>query len=325
MVVASHLALALAAVDIDVESDRIAAAHIDGLRERGRRWDVAACAGAMGLNRCNRDENAEAIPHLEEAAGLYDEIGDSLMRAFCLAYLGWARLMCGDADGARRDYSEAHRLATLVGDPVHVAFTVSKLGTLDDAEGHSADALERHLDAFASFEAVGNAGGVGFSLSRASLSAWSLGDFQSALDFAVGAYESFTELGCRWGRTIACARMAFAHLGLERPGEARDWALRGLRLCEGGLRLGRLYNLSAVAAASIRDGDPETGLPLLRAAVADPDNPAVYATQARRELELVETRLAEQGRVVEDGAEAVDLDAAVADLLRTRNGATQDA
>jgi tetratricopeptide (TPR) repeat protein len=228
--------------------------------------------------------------------------------------------MCGDADGARRDYLEAHRLAMLVGDRVHVAFTLSKLGTLDDAEGHSADALERHLDAFASFEAVGNAGGVGFSLSRASLSAWSLGDYQSALDFAVGAYESFTELGCRWGRTIACARMAFAHLGLGRPADAREWGLRGLRLCEGGLRLGRLYNLSAVAAASIRAGDPETGLPLLRAAVADPDNPAVYATQAGQELEFIEARLAEQGRAIENGVEAVDLDAAIADLLKAASG-----
>ena len=319
-VVASHLALTLAAVDIDVESDQVAVRHIDLLRERGRRWDVAACNCAMGLNRGYRDENAEAIPFLEEAAGLFEAEGESLMRAFCLAYLGWARLLCGDADGARRDYDEAYRLATQVGDPVHIAFTVSKLGTLDDAEGRSADALARHLDAFASFKAAGNAGGVGFSLSRASLSAWSLEDYQSALDFALSAYEGFSELGCRWGRSIACARMAFAYLGLERPSEAREWGLKGLRLCEWGLRLGRLYNLSAVAAAISRDGDHDTGLPLLRAAVADPDFPTVYSMQPRKELDLAEARLVEQGRTVDSGAESVDLDAAIEALLGRRSG-----
>ncbi|MEA2026749.1 MAG: hypothetical protein U9O18_08655, partial [Chloroflexota bacterium] len=178
VVVASHLALTLAAVDIDVESDRVAAQHIDLLREHSRRWETAACICAMGTNHIYRDEDAEAIPLMEEAEGLFGAEGDLLMRAYCLTWLGWARLVCDDADGARRDFNEAHELATEVGDPVHIAFTVSKLGALDDAEGRSADALARHLDAFASFKVAGNAGGVGFSLSRASLSAWSLGQQQ---------------------------------------------------------------------------------------------------------------------------------------------------
>jgi hypothetical protein len=207
-----------------------------------------------------------------------------------------------------------------VGDPIHIAFTMSKLGVLDDAEGRGTDALARHLDAFAAFREAGNAGGVGFSLSRASLSAWTLGDYQSALDFALVAYESFSELGCRWGRSIACARIAFACLRLGRSADARVWGLRGLRLCESGQRLGRLYNLAAVAAALIREGDPDAGLPLLRAAVADPENTVIYATQERAELELAERRLSAEGRTVADDTGSVDLDAAMADLLRERAG-----
>ena len=313
--VAAHLALSLASVDADTESDEVASASIAQLRNAGMRWEVAACLLAMGMNRVNRDENEAALPYLVEADEVMRELGDELMQVDCLTWLGWARLVSGDAAGARIAYEKAHRLALDIGDPVALAFAVSKIGTLDDAEGRPEAALARHLDAFAGFDAAGNAGGVGFSLSRASLSAFALGDHQSALDFALAAYEGFSDVGHGWGRAIAAARMSYAYLGLGRVGEGREWGLTALRLAPSGLRLGRLYALSAVAAAMIRAGDTATGLPILRATVADPEFPPVFSVQARAELARAEAELPAAPSTRPESTEAPDLDGLVDRLL----------
>lgn len=314
---AGFLAVSLASVDANHESDVVVDEYLDRVRETGDRWDIATCLLARGMNRDNRDENAEAIAPLEEADALYAELGDDLMRCDTLTWLGWAHLMLGHVETAQGIFEEAQRLALAVGDPVTVAFTVSKLGTLDDAEGRPADALRRHLDAFASFDAAGNTGGVGFSLSRAGLSAYMLGDYRASLDFTTAAFEAFDSLGHSWGSSIAAERMAFAFLGLDRPAAAREWGLKGLQLVSDGAhaRLGRLSSLAAIAAAGIRQGGRDEWLPVLRTIVADPDMPAMYAMQARHQLTLAEDAGSSSGTPEPEGA-APDLDGVIDRLLR---------
>ena len=314
---AGYLAVSLASIDANRESDAIIDEHLDQVRATGDRWDLATCLLARGINHDNRDENAEAIAPLEEANALYAALGDELMQVETLTGLGWARLLLDDAAAARDSFEQAKQLALEVGNPVTIAFTESKLGALDDAEGRPADALRRHLDAFAHFDAAGNLGGLGFCLSRAGLSSYALGDYRSALDFAMAGYEAFQGLGHGWGSSIAAERVGFAYLGLGRPEVAREWAMRGLHLVTDGAhtRLGRLSALAAVAAAYIREGQAAEWLPILRAVVADPDMPAVYAVQARQELALAEARAGE-GLVPELVDAAPDLDATIDRLLQ---------
>jgi hypothetical protein len=119
------------------------------------------------------------------------------------------------------------------------------------------------------------------------------------------------------GSSIAAERVAFAYLGLGQTAMARDWALRGLRLVTHGAhaRLGQLSALAAVAGSYVREGQIAEWLPILRAVVADPDMPTVYAMQARQELAFAEAG----GHGEVDGelvVEASDLDATISRLLR---------
>ena len=314
---AGYLAVSLASIDANRESDAVVDEHLEQVRASGDRWDVATCLLARGMNHCNRDETADAIAPLEQASALYEALGDKLMQVDALTWLGWARLLCDEVATARGSFEQAKRLALAVGDPVTIAFTESKLGALDDAEGRPAEALRRHLEAFAHFDAAGNLGGLGFCLSRAGLSSYVLGEYRTALDFATAGYEAFHDLGHGWGCSIAAERIAFAYLGLNQPDVAREWAMRGMRLVNDGAhaRLGRLSALAAVAAAFIREGQAAEWLPVLRAVVADPDMPRVYAIQPRQELALAVSR-AGDGLDGELGDEAPDLDATITRLLQ---------
>ena len=314
---AAYLAVSLASIDANRESDAVVDERLERVRASGDQWDLATCLLARGMNHCNRDENADAIAPLEEASALYDALGDGLMQVDALVWLGWAQLLCDEVATARESFEQAKQLALAVGDPVTIAFTESKLGALDDAEGRPADALRRHLDAFAHFDAAGNVGGLGFCLSRAGLSSYVLGDYRSALDFAMAGYQAFRDLGHGWGSSIAAERIAFAYLGLGQLDVAREWAMQGMRLVTDGAhaRLGRLSALAAVAASYIRGGQATEWLPILRAVVADPDMPAVYAIQPRQELALAEAGAG--GELVGDPTrEAADLDATISRLLR---------
>jgi hypothetical protein len=229
--------------------------------------------------------------------------------------------MLDDVLAARGSFEESKRCALACGDPVTIAFAESKLGALDDAEDRPAEALQRHLDAFAAFDAAGNVGGIGFCLSRAGLSSYMLGDFRSALDFSISAFEAFDSLGHGWGSAVAAERVAFAYLGLEQTAMARPWAMRSLRLVAGGerARMGRLFALGAMAAAYVREGHGRQWLPVLRAIVADPDMPAVYAMQIQHELDLGEAAAARAGEVAqlaEPTPAAADLDDIITRLLR---------
>jgi hypothetical protein len=101
---------------------------------------------------------------------------------------------------------------------------------------------------------------------------------------------------------------------MQQPEDALRWAIDSLRLGRDDDRLGRLYALSAVAAAHIRSGDVDEWLPVLRQTVADAGFPAVYSAQARNELALTEAGTPEPAPNHIVDAEPPDLDAIIADL-----------
>lgn len=314
-VVAPHAAFALAIVDDNEGAERMASESLSALDEVGRVHDAAICRMVLGINACNRFEDAQAIAPLEAADAVLRERDDRLMRGELLTWLGWARLMCEDLDGARDAFETAHDLCTELEEPLAIAFTQSKLGLLEDSVGEYERALEMHLEAFASFDGADNAGGVGYALSRASLSSYCLGRPQAALDFALAAYAGFHELNHHWGLILVTARLGYAYLGLDRPVEARRWALHSLGLAQAGFRLGQLHALGAVAGAMAQLGDPR-GRSIMEAVIADGDMPAMFAIQPKAELD----RLNPAPETATD-EEPLDLDAIVKDLLHQRHPA----
>ena len=314
-VVAPYAAFALAIVDDNEGAERMATESLAVLDGAGRERDAAICRMVLGINACNRFEDAQAIAPLEAADVGLRKKDDRLLRGEMLTWLGWARLMCDDLDGARDAFELAHDLCTEIGEPLAIAFTQSKLGLLEDAVGQYERALDMHLDAFASFDAAGNRGGVGYALSRASLSTYCLGRHQAALDFALAAYGGFHDLNHHWGLIVVTGRLGYAYLGLDRPLEARRWALHSLELSQDGFRLGQLHALGAVAGAMAQLGDPR-GRSILQAVLEDDDMPAMFAIQPEAELDRL-------GPAPDDTAatEPLDLDAIVKELLREQHPA----
>jgi tetratricopeptide (TPR) repeat protein len=307
--VAPQLAFALAIADDNEGADAVVEESLPVLEAAGRPYEAAMCRMVLGIDRCNRNENEAAIEPLEAADAVLRLPEHRLMRGELMTWLGWARLMVDDVEGARADFELAYEICNGLGEPLATAFALSKLGTLEDFAGDYAAALERHLAAFARFEAASNAGGVGYALSRASFSAYCLGQHPAALDFAQAGYEGFVELNHHWGLILVTARLAFAHLGLGQPDEAERWALHSIELARGSDRLGGLHALGAFAAAMARRGDPD-GLRMMRAIVADDDMQHYLGTQIRAEIEVAEQRF---GEIAE--GELVDLDGTIKRLL----------
>lgn len=314
-VIAPLAAFALAVVDDNDGAERLASESLAALTAAGREYETAVCHMVLGINACNRFEDAQAIAPLEAADAALRGPDQRLVRGELLTWLGWARLMLDDIDGARNAFELAYDICTELGEPLALAFARSKLGLLEDTAGNYERALEQHLEAFASFDAAGNRGGVGYALSRASLSASCLGRPQAALDFALAAYDGYQDLNHHWGLIVTTGRLAYAYLGLDRPRDARRWALHSLELSQSGFRLGQLHALAAVAGAMARLGDPAGGH-ILRAVLADEDLPSLFAIQARAEL----ARLGPD-RADDDDAEELDLDAIIDELLRERHPA----
>jgi tetratricopeptide (TPR) repeat protein len=308
-IVAPHLAFALAIVDENEQADVVAGECLPILEAAGRQVEAAMCRMVLGIDRCNRNENEAAIEPLEAADAVLRSQRFRLLRGELLTWLGWARLMTDDAQGARTAFDLAYAICDELGEPVSTAFALSKLGLLEDEAGNYGAALERHLAAFARFDAAGNDGGVGYALSRASFSASCLGRYQAALEFAQAAYEGFAELNHHWGLIVVTGRLAYAYLGLDRPADAERWALHSVQLARGSDRIGGLHALGAVAGAMARRGDLE-GVRLMRAILGDGSMPAFLAVQLRAELEHAETRY---GKV--DEGESPDLDATISRLL----------
>ncbi len=309
-VVAPHAAFALAIVDDNAGAEQMASESLAVLDAAGREHDAAICRMVLGINACNRFEDAQAIAPLEAADAVLRKQDDRLMRGEMLTWLGWARLMCDDLDGARDAFELAHDICTELGEPLAIAFTQSKLGLLEDSVGDYERALDLHLDAFSSFDAAGNRGGVGYALSRASLSAYGLGRHQAALDFALAAYAGFHDLNHHWGLIVVTGRLGYAYLGLDQPVEARRWALHSLELSQDGFRLGQLHALGAVAGAMARLGDPR-GRPILQAVLDDDDMPGMFAIQGQAELDRLDP-----GPADETDHAGLDLDAIIRELLR---------
>jgi len=307
--VAPQLAFALAIVDDNEAADAVVNESLPVLESAGRSDDAAMCRMVLGIDLCNRNENEAAIEPLEASDAVLRQPQHRLMRGELLTWLGWARLMTDDAEGAREAFDVAYDICNGLGEPVATAFALSKLALLEDFAGNYEAALERHLAAFARFEAAGNDGGVGYALSRASFTAYCLGRYQAALDFAQAAYEGFAELNHHWGLILVTARLGYAYLGLNQPDEAERWALHSLELARASDRLGGLHALGAVAGAQARRGDPE-GLRTMRAVVADEAMPQFLATQILAEIDVAVARFGD----LETG-DTPDLDATIKRLL----------
>ena len=293
--------------------DKTARECLAALRESGPSRELSVCLVTLGTNAAYRDEYAQASAYLEEAVDIAGSIGDRLDRAQALAWLGWARMLAGDLDGAREAFETGYAVSSDLGHLPLIAYSLSKLGLLADTEGHHAEALRRHMEAQETFARVGDRAGEGYAMSRASMSAYVLGDYAEAMRLARAGYQAFGEVNHRWGVTSALCRMGFAAVALGDLGGARDYLLRALELARAAEAHSlALHALSGIGALLAREGQERLAAEVLTFALNHPGLPTTYRFVAKPTLAALEAELSpEELAAARHAAAALDLDAVV--------------
>jgi predicted ATPase len=263
------------------------------VRAAGLAAETGSCLLALGSLAFFRDDYAAATTFLEEAAAVFEALGDPLGRGWSLADLGFARQLLGDLLGARAVYEAGYATADETGNPLFRAYLLSKLGLLSDAEGDYRAAMRLHLEAQRLFTSVGDVGGTGYTLSRSSMSAYCLGDYPEALRLARAGYEAFSSVHHRWGAISALCRLGFAEAALGDDEAARRDLSRALELASQSQAHSLvLQALSGVGVLLAREGDDARAAELLIASLEHPGMPATYRMVAQPALDELAARMA---------------------------------
>ncbi|MFO7572608.1 MAG: adenylate/guanylate cyclase domain-containing protein [Gaiellaceae bacterium] len=301
-------------VGYDEAQDALARACEPELRARGLTGELGDCLQALGTNACYVDDYPAAAALLEESLAIADAAGDGWAQSARRSWLGWARLVQDDLEGARASFEAGYQVALDKGGPLLLGLTRSKLGLLEDASGAHAEALRIHTEANRSFEAIGDRGGAGYALTRASVSAYCLGDYEEALRLGRAGHDAFADINHRWGMIGAASRVGFALVALGDASGAREhfrWALEQAQLTEA--KSLALLALSGTGVLLAREGENRRALELLTFVFGYPGlSPHLFIT-ARPELDRLEAELApDELADAREAAQAADFQAVVA-------------
>jgi predicted ATPase/class 3 adenylate cyclase len=309
------------ALGYDERLDAIARASLPVLRERRLTRELGVCLLALGINDCYRDVYAESANNLEEAVDVARSVGDQLVVAASLSWLGFARLLLDDLTGARAAFEECRRVSAELGGPLMLGFAISKLGLLADAESDYATAIRLHLEARELFARAGDEAGAGYTQSRASMSAYCLGDYELAMEHALAGYEGFERANHRWGMTAALCRLGFAATALGRFDEAREHLRRALELAREMQATSLiLHALSGIGVLLCREGADTRAAAMLTFCLGHEAMPGAYRLVAQPNLDELRERLDPEELVAaSEAAAGLDLDELALDTLAVKD------
>jgi len=288
------------------------------VRAAGLAAETGSCLLALGSLAFFRDDYTSATTFLEEAAEVFEALGDPLGRGWSLADLGFARQLLDDLAGARAAYEAGCATVDETGNPLFRAYLLSKLGLLSDAEGDYRAAMRLHLEAQRLFTSVGDVGGTGYTLSRSSMSAYCLGDYAEALRLARAGYEAFDSVHHRWGAISALCRLGFAEAALDDAAAARRDLGHALELASQSQAHSLvLQGLSGVGVLLAREGDDTRAAQLLIASLEHPGMPSTYRMVAQPTLDELTARMAPEAlAAAREAAASADLERLVETVRR---------
>ena len=178
-------------------------------------WTAARQAMAQS------DEDAAAAL-LEEALGLYRELGDDAGAAGALTELGWIALERGDADRAEELCSDALELARAGGDERGASRALMDLGAVRSAHGDHARSLELHEEALLIRRGLGDTLLVSDAIYNLGLAAFQSGDRGRAREAFEEALVLAEELGEALHSAAALFMLAELDLLEDRPELAEE-------------------------------------------------------------------------------------------------------
>jgi predicted ATPase/class 3 adenylate cyclase len=307
-----------ASLGYDELSEKVALECLPQVGEMGLTRELGKCLLTLGIYATHRDVYPEAVAYLEEAEEMTRATGDPIEYPATLSWLGFAQLLMGDLEGARRAFQTGYDAATETGTPLLRAYLVTKLGLLADAEGDFASAMEFHKQGHDLFTSLGDVGGTGYTLSRSSMSAYCLGDYPEAMRLGRAGFEAFSAVNHRWGVISALCRMGFAAVGLGEFDEARGHLKRALELAQQSQAQSLLLHaLSGAGVLLAREGDTASAAEILLFSLNHPGMPASYRMVAQPDLDALESALPpEEFAAAGEAAATADLDELVETVLR---------
>jgi predicted ATPase/class 3 adenylate cyclase len=167
----------------------------------------------------------EAVTLIEDALGLYRELGDGPGVAVSLTELGWIALERGDADRAEALCSEGLDLARASGDERVVSRALMDLGAVCSARGDHARALELHEEALALRRALGDTLLVSDAIYNLGLVAFQTGDHARARE----AFGEALTLAEKIGEALHSAAALFMLAELDLLADRADLAEQRIR------------------------------------------------------------------------------------------------
>ncbi|MDQ1374152.1 MAG: hypothetical protein QOJ09_1490, partial [Actinomycetota bacterium] len=143
-------------------------------------------------------DTAASIATLEEAVGMWRQVGDHHEVADTLRNLGFAKLMSGDLDGSEANITEALSMFREQADRRGEGWALQHLAWISFAEGDMPAAEARLYSSLQMFEEANDVGGKGWALGLLGFVRYFQGNLEEAGELAEKILPVGRELGDRW-------------------------------------------------------------------------------------------------------------------------------
>ena len=241
--------------------------HTAAVAAADRLGDRRAQAGAL-TERGAVGENPVAAQDLQQAVGLFQELGDLRGQANALIDLGNVRSLNGDRPGAIRDQEAALRLFRDLDDRRGQAVALNALGGKRRMTGDRPGAIRDQEAALRLFQELGDRHGQAKTLVQLGSLRHAAGDYAHSAQDLAAALSLSRDLGDRFGQASALASLGtLRRVTGDFPGAIR--ALReALELDRGlGSHHGQANDLTELGAVRLAIGDHRGALRDLQEAV----------------------------------------------------------
>lgn len=280
------------------DSELISRECLQELGELGLRRELSECLHNLGVNASFRGEYESAMEYLEEAILLGREC-DHILWPTYLLWLGHVYFLLGEYEqgllSLQKSYDIFDRKGTLWG----AAFALSKMGLAADGLGEHSQAMHYHRQALSISERLSNLAIKGYALSRMSMSAYFLEDYPQALQFGQRGYRVFNKIDHRWGICTSLCRLGFAHIGIRRIKQAKEYFKDALHQSRQTQMLPlSLYALAGLASTMAQEGEKGTAIELFAFVKRHPQTPTVFLEQAVRWIDDFDQASMGDGRFV---------------------------
>lgn len=193
---------------------------LSNLRRLDRRGERLILLSGLGVSYFFVNSGAEAGKVAQEALDIATEMRDSWWEASGYSGLATASMIARAFDDARRYAEQAARLWDRIGDPRGKIWPVQVLGGLATMHGNYAEARERYLIALETAQSVNFGRGLQYTYSNLGNVSYRLKDYQEAEGYFLQSLGISDEIGHTREMLATVSDMARVRAVTERGGEA---------------------------------------------------------------------------------------------------------